>query len=276
MGETQGINILLNLFFGPVVNAARGIAVQVQGAVSQFFSSFLTAVQPQITKSYAQGDLAYMHRLILTSSRFSFYLLLLVALPVFFETEFLLRLWLGQVPAHTVNFVRIMLLVCMCLTFSQPVITAVHATGRIRRFQAIEGTMLLSIVPIAYLLLRFAHISPEGVFYTFLAVEVVTQFVRVWIVFPMVQLRKRAYFTHILYPVAKVTAAAWILPFAVQSLLPASGLLPADSWGRAVAVCAACLVSTATCIYVLGLSLSEREKLRSKAHQALKRLHRKG
>lgn len=135
VGYTQGLNILLNLFFGPAVNAARGIAVQVQSACNQFFASFQTAVNPQITKSYAQNDLPYMHQLVMSSSRFSFYLMLLISLPILFQTEYILHLWLGKVPDYTVNFVRIMLLVALNYTLSGPTLIAIHATGRIKRFQ---------------------------------------------------------------------------------------------------------------------------------------------
>ena len=104
---TQGLNVLLNMFFGPTVNAARGIAVQVQNAIKGFCVNFQTALNPQITKSYASDDMAYMHKLIFTSSKFSYYLLLLLSLPVILETPVILKWWLGIVPGHTVAFVRL-------------------------------------------------------------------------------------------------------------------------------------------------------------------------
>ena len=109
---SQGINILLNMFFGPFVNAARGIAVQVQGAVTQFSTNFQTALNPQITKSYALGDFTYMHSLIFRSSKFTFLLLAVISFPILLETEMILQLWLNMVPAYTVVFVRLML----CIT----------------------------------------------------------------------------------------------------------------------------------------------------------------
>ena len=106
MGYTQGINILLNIFFGTIVNAARGIAIQVQGAGYQLLTGFMTAVRPQIVKSYANGDLNYMHQLIINSSRYSFYLILLITIPIFVNVEYILHLWLKEVPEHTANFTR--------------------------------------------------------------------------------------------------------------------------------------------------------------------------
>lgn len=212
VGYTQGLNILLNLFFGPTVNAARGIAIQIQGACNQFFTNFQTAVKPQITKSYAQNDLHYMHQLVMSSSRFSFYLMLLISLPVLFQTEYILHLWLGQVPDYTVNFVRIMLLVALNYTLSGPTIIAIHATGKIKKFQMIEGTLLLSVVPICYVSLKFAHISPNMVFVTYGIIEMITQIIRVCIVYPQISLPVKYYFTKILFPIAKVCSIVWLLP----------------------------------------------------------------
>lgn len=116
MGYTQGLNMLLNIFFGPAVNAARGIAVQVQGISQQFCTNFQMALNPQITKSYAQEDFGYMHSLLIRSSKFSFYIMFFIALPLMLEAEFVLRLWLGIVPDYTVTFVRLTLVVSLLFT----------------------------------------------------------------------------------------------------------------------------------------------------------------
>ncbi len=267
IGYTQGLNVLLNLFFGPAVNAARGIAVQVQAAVNQFFTNFQTAVKPQIMKSWAQGELGYMHRLVLSSSRYSFYLMLLVSLPILFETEYILRLWLGQVPAHTVSFVRIMILVGMNYTLSGPTISAIHATGDLKRFQLIEGSMLLTVVPVAYVLLKFAHISAEAVFVTYFCIEVVTQLARVWIVYPRIGLAKRKYVSKVLWPIGKVSALAWVLPYLAGQVSP--GGFAGLCWMTAV-----CLLSVALCVYVLGMGMHEREMVRNKVKTFIARVRR--
>lgn len=252
VGYTQGINILLNLFFGPVVNAARGIAVQVQNAVMNFFRNFQVAVRPQIIKSYAQGDYVYMHKLVLTCSRYSFYLMLIVSLPILFQTEYILRLWLGTVPEHSVSFVQIMIFVGMNYTFNTPTTMALHATGNIKKFQIIEGTMLLSVVPIAYLLLRFYHISPESVFITYFFVEVITQIVRVIIIYPIIKMPIRFYFTKVMWPILKVSSFVWVAPFFVNNLLNTQNFI------KLVVVCIICVLSTIVCVFVLGMNNSER------------------
>ena len=144
----------MNIFFGPAVNAARGIAVQVQSVCQQFCGNFQMALNPQLTKSYAQGNLENMHRLLVRSSKFSFYILFLGVLPLMFEAELVLKVWLGIVPEHTVNFLRLMLVVGLLYTLSNPINVSVQATGQLKKLQTIEGTMLLLIVPTAYFLLK--------------------------------------------------------------------------------------------------------------------------
>lgn len=267
IGYTQGLNVLLNLFFGPAVNAARGIAVQVQAAVNQFFTSFQTAVRPQITKSYAQGDLDYMHRLVLSSSRYSFYLMLLVSLPILYETPYILQLWLGQVPEHTVNFVRIMILVGMNYTLSGPTLMAIHATGDLKKFQLIEGSMLLTVVPVAYILLKFAHISPESVFVTYFFIEIMTQFVRVWIVYPRIGMAKRKYITQVLCPIARVSVVAWLLPYMAMQVSP--GGFSGFCWVTFV-----CILSVALCVFRLGMGADERAVFRNRIKTTIRKIRK--
>ena len=206
IGYTQGINILLNIFFGPVANAARGIAVQVQGAVMQFVSSFQTAVRPQIIKSYANLDLEHMHKLVVATSKYGFFLMLLLVFPILLCVEPILHIWLGAVPEYTNNFVRIMLLCALLEPLKSGLIAAIHATGDIKRFQIYEGTSLLSVVPIAYILLKTLHISPEIVMITYFFIEVVTQVIRIRIVIPKISMRFYDYFRNVLIPLIFPTA----------------------------------------------------------------------
>lgn len=219
IGYTQGLNVLLNMFFGPVVNAARGIAVQVQGAVYQFFSSFQKAVNPQITKSYSSGDINYMHKLVLYSSKFSFYLGWLVILPLIYETPVVLKLWLGSVPNHTIAFVRIMLLICLSTALRTPCTVAVNATGNIKKFQSIEGSILLTIVPISYFGLKYFKLSPEYVFWVYLVIELITQFIRVLIVFRQIKLPIKKYFCEVIFPISYVCFFSLVITFFIKSIL---------------------------------------------------------
>ena len=263
VGYTQGLNILLNLFFGPTVNAARGIAVQVQTAVRQFFISFQMAVRPQIIKSYASGNWEYMHKLVIESSKYSFYLMLLVTTPVFVNTEYLLDLWLRIVPEHTVAFTRLMLLVCMNYALSNPTMIAIHATGNLKRFQIIEGSLLLTVVPISYVLLKYMHISAESVFVVYLVIETVTQFVRVLIVYPQIKLAPQKYLIYVLYPIIKV-----ITPLLLVCYFMSTRML--FTFFDFIINCLLCLVFCLIFIFFFGLSSLERESLRNKIYDLLR------
>ena len=268
IGYTQGLNILLNIFFGPAVNAARAVAVQVQNVCQQFCSNFQMALNPQLTKSYAQGNLADMHRLLVKSSKFSFYILLFIALPLMLEADFVLRLWLGIVPEHTVTFLRLVLVVGLLYTLSNPIIVSVHATGRLKKFQIIEGTMLLMIVPVAYVLLKFFDVRPECVFVVHIVVELFTQYARLRMVLPMIGMGLGEYFRLVVRPVAVVAVLSPVVPVAVY--LSAGG-----GWWPFLMVCAVSVVCTAALVCAVGCTRSERQFLVEKAAAVVGKIVRK-
>ena len=183
IGVTSGVlrdhggNILVNLFSGPVVNAARGVAVQLNGAVQSFVTNFMTAVNPQITKSYAAGDNKYVFSLIGKSSRMAFYLLSLMAIPIIFNVELLLQVWLKEVPEHAALFVQLFLMFAMSESMSLPLITAMLATGRIRNYQLAVGGVQLLNIPLSYLFLKLGAI-PEITVVVAIALSQVCLFVR--------------------------------------------------------------------------------------------------
>lgn len=211
VGCTQGVNVLLNMFFGPAVNAARGVAVQVQNTIRNFCLNFQAAVNPQITKSYSSGDYSYMHQLISASSRFSFFLLFLISLPVMFETEQLLTWWLGEFPEHTVSFIRIILVVSIIEGMANPLVQAALSYGKIRTYQIVVGLSLLATLPAGYFALK-AGASPETVFYVLLVITVITFFIRLVIVKPMVNLSIRKFFSEVIIPVTVTTCVSIVPP----------------------------------------------------------------
>lgn len=219
MGYTQGLNILLNIFFGTVVNAARGISVQVQTAARMFCVGFQTAINPQILKSYAINDLQRMHRLIIMSSRFSYYLILVVSIPICLHTHYLLNLWLGNVPDYTVGFVQIMMAVGLLNTMQNPTMIALHATGNIKKVQIVESSMLLAVVPVAYVCLKWFHVSPVTVFVIYFTIEFITQFVRVFMIYPRIGLSRKDYFTKVLQFIVVVTAIAGSICYIVSKFI---------------------------------------------------------
>ena len=245
------MNLLLNMFFGPVVNAARGIAVQVQSAVQQFSLNFQTAVNPQITKSYAVQDYGYMHSLIFRSSKFTFFLLLFLSLPVMLETETILRLWLKTVPEHTVVFLRLMLCVAIIDGVANPLMVSAAATGRVRLYQGVVGGILLCILPLSYLVLKMGG-SPSSVFVVHLCVCVVAFIFRLYIIRPMIRLSFTAYFRQIVIPCLSVASVSFLLPFLVILFLQ-------ESFWRFLLTTVTCLVSISVAAYCWGLNSSERQ-----------------
>ncbi len=149
----QGTNVILNLFFGPLVNAARGIAVQVNGVVARFSDNVMTAMKPQIIKSYAAGDTDYMKLLILKSTKYMALLSAFMSIPLMFEAQSVLSLWLGQVPDYAVAFIRLVLIEQMVWAFVPSLWIAANATGQIKRNQVYGRVFMLAALPVSYLLL---------------------------------------------------------------------------------------------------------------------------
>lgn len=263
----QGLNMLLNVFFGPVVNAARAVAVQVQNAIQQFVSNFQMALNPQITKTYAKGEMEEMHKLMFRSARFSFYLLFLLSLPFLFETEFILTIWLKTVPDNTVVFLRIMICTSLIYALANPLLVANQATGKVRKYQAVCGSILLLILPISYVCLRLGC-PAYSVFIVHFVVESVTQLARMLILRPLIGIRIRDYLTNIYIKVILVTALSLLVPLAVYENMD-------NTAARFLVMCVTCVLSVGLVTYSIGLSSNERAFFRSKASAAINKIFHK-
>lgn len=177
---SQGVNMILNLFFGPVVNAARGITFHVQGAINQFTNSFQTSVNPQITKYYSVRKLEEMNNLVFQSSKFSFYLLLFLVLPILYFAPYILGLWLKNVPEYVVGFTRLICIISLVSVIGSPLSMAVSSTGNIKLFQSVVGGLLMFNLPIAYICLKCGG-NAYSVFYIQLILEIISLLVRLLI-----------------------------------------------------------------------------------------------
>jgi len=253
---TQGLNIMLNIFFGPVVNAARGIAVQVQWAVHQFVSNFQMALNPQITKTYANGDLDNMHLLMFRSARFSFFVLYLLTLPIILEANWILTIWLKTVPEDTVIFVRIILCTTLILTFANPCAIANQATGKVKVFQLVEGSILISILPVSYVLLRVGF-PAYTVFIVHFCVELIAQFCRMMLLRDLIDLSIISYVKNIYIPVILVVMASIFVPVYLHSMIE-EGLVRFFVIGFTSMIC---IISA---VYFLGLTKYERNFFKKK------------
>lgn len=247
---TQGLNMLLNIFFGPVVNAARGIAVQVQGAIQSFAGNFQMAINPQITKNYAIGNLAQMHNLMYRSARFSYYLLLYMTLPIALEANFVLNLWLGIVPENTVFFVQLMLLIALLNPLSSPCTVANQASGKVKIYQIVVGGILLLILPVSYIVLKLGG-SAYSVFIVHFIIEVIAIIARMFILRSQIHLPVRGYISNIYIPIVIVTLTSALLPALIHSKMD-------ENWLRFITVGMMSIVSLTGSIILFGLKDGEK------------------
>lgn len=247
---TQGLNMILNVFFGPVVNAARAVAVQVQHAIQQFVGNFQMALNPQITKNYASGNLVQMHSLIFRSARFSFLLLFFISLPVLLETDFLLTLWLKTVPENAVIFSQIMICISLIYTIANPCVIANQATGKVKVYQMVVGGILLTILPISYIVLKLGA-PAYSVFIVHFCVESVAQFTRMYMLRKLINLPMRQYFLNIYFPILATVAVSIILPIMVHMQFE-------NGWLRFIAVGCTCVVSVGLSVFFIGFTKYER------------------
>lgn len=259
-----GLNLLLNVFFGPAVNAARAIAVQVETAIANFSSNFLMAVNPQITKLYAQDDLTDMHKLIFRASKFTFFLMLTLSLPVIMETDTILTVWLKIVPDYTVVFLRLLLCIVTIDAVARPLMTAAAATGNVKLYQSLIGGILLSIVPIAYVVLRLGG-SPESVYVVHLVICIIAFLTRLWVVKPMIRLSMRQYFGNVIFPCIVVMSVSLLLSMLVKNFLP-TGIF------STIIVCLSSVLFVLLLTYMIGLTVGERNFVKSKATAVLQRI----
>lgn len=257
---TQGLNILLNMFFGPVVNAAQGVAVQVQHAVSQFSVNFQTAINPQITKSFAVQDLNYMHSLIFRSSRFTFFLLLCISLPVLIETDFILGIWLKEVPQYTSVFLRIVLFVTIINALSNPLMISAQATGNVKIYQSVIGGILLTILPIAYIVLKLGG-NPQSVFIVHLIICAIAFAVRLFIIKPMIHLSIKRFFKEVITQCILVGIVAFIVPFTIRYFCENTLLC-------SVFICVISILSAGISSFYIGMTSNERRYVLNKIRKS--------
>lgn len=192
VGKNQGCNILLNIFFGPVVNTAYAISYQVNTAVNGFVQNFTTAINPQITKTYSANDFQQTQHLIIYGCKFSFYLLLILSFPIVMTTEPILNFWLGNYPAYTPVFVQLVLINTQIDSFSHCIGAGVRATGRVKSYELLVGGIQLLNLPIAYILLRNG-MEPQSVFVVIALTSVVAMCIRLGILkkrIPQISIRE--------------------------------------------------------------------------------------
>ena len=248
-----GGTILINLFYGPAVNAARAIALQLNNAVQGFVKNFMTAVNPQITKLFASGDTASMLALVRKSSKISYYLLLILVLPIIFNVDFLLNLWLKEVPEYSAVFVVLFLIFTLSECIANPMVTATLATGRIK-INYIIGILVMLNLPVSYICLK-AGAAPESILVVAIILSQICLIARFLILKYLVKFPARDFLVKVYLNVIVVTVISVILPYIVY-------VGTCDDFKGFIIRSLTCLVSVGLTVLYVGLSRTERKELR--------------
>ena len=255
--NTQGVNILINMFFGVALNAARGIATQVDGAIQQFVNNFMTAVNPQITKDYAAGRIKEMFTLVCRGAKFSYFLLMLFAIPVMLETEYVLTLWLKTVPDHTVIFLRLTIIGSMLNMLGGTGLTACMATGNIKRYSIWISSVGVLVFPLTWVAFK-CGLPVESTYIVFIMVYIGVNIVRLYIMKGLLHFPPILFVRKVVVPMLLVTPVAAVLPFIVANSFE-------QSFWRLCLTVVISLISSSAAIFLIGLTGNERKAVVKKA-----------
>mgnify|MGYP003575247365 CR=1 FL=1 len=195
--NNQGINILLNIFFGAVLNSARAIATQINSVLNLFVSNLMLSVRPQITKYYAQDSKDKMLNLVFQSSKIGFYLLVFLSIPILINAEFIIKLWLGNIQEYVVLFIRITILTTLIDSISYPLMTAAQATGDVKKYQIIVGGFLLLNIPLAYFLYKLGFPAEYGL-YVIMITSTICLFLRLILLKTLIGLNIKGFFMNVI------------------------------------------------------------------------------
>ena len=260
----QGGNIIINLFCGPAVNAARGISIQVYGVINNFVDNFMTALKPQITKQYAAQNNDYVKQLVFQGARLGYFILLILCVPILLNIDYILELWLVDVPAHTSSFIMLVILFVLSESLSTPISTAIQATGSIKRYSIRIGMLQILNFPLYYILL-YANCFPEVV----LIVSVVTS--QLCLIVRLIEARKMlgmsigSFVKDVYIKVISISIIAFLIPYGI-SLMYDIGM------HRLLITTPISVVCSSFIIYMLGCSKEEKSFVRSKVVDIKKKI----
>ena len=263
MLNTQGVDMLINIFFGVTLNAAKGVATQVQNAVMQFVNNFTVAVNPQITKSYAAGETDYMYKLVCRGAKYSYFLLLFFLVSIVCEADYILKLWLKIVPEHAPLFLRLTLFGALSMGMGNTLYTAVFATGRIRKYQLWVTVVGCLVFPLTWIAFRLGF-PASATYVIFIAVYYALVFVRLFIAKGLLGIPLWPYVKEVVVRTLAVTVAAFVLPLLVVYVMP-QGFL------RLCVSCVVGILSVTAGVYTIGLGRNERKKFVGKAVDIVKK-----
>ena len=247
--KDYGVNIILNIFCGPSVNAARGIAYQVMNAVNGFVGNFQTAMNPQITKRYATGEVDSMISLVLNGSRYSFYLLSIIIIPLFIRADYVLELWLDEVPDMALHFLHLTLIMGIINSMHGPIVTAMQATGRIKLFQITIAIIMVLDIPISFLLMKLG-VAPYSVMYSAIGTAFIGLVARILLLHRIIKINLKDFFITLIFRNIAILFIMFI------PALYVSQFIPMTFYGLGIF----CLISLIWSCFVLYFSLTLNER----------------
>lgn len=250
MLQGQGINMLLNIFFGPIINTARAISYQVQGALTQFANNFMLASRPQIIKLYAAGKTDDMMKLVYRSSCMAFYLSFVLTLPLCMEMKYVLDFWLGKYPAETIPFTMLILVNSLIVNIKSSRVAAIHATGHIKLTNIVVGLILCSVFPIAYILLS-SGFEATSVFVAMIIITLIAEVMAVFVLRRYINFSVSNYWIQV-YGRCILVAICSVLPvYAVHSAMEVGFV-------RLIAVSTTSLIVVSILVYTVGIDRETR------------------
>lgn len=262
--RNQGGNMIINYFFGPVVNAARGVANQVLHAVQGFVTNFTLALDPQITQNYANGNHDYMMKLVYAGSRMSYYMLLVLSLPIIINADYILHIWLKQVPETAVIFTQLTLIFTMVESLSHTLIKAQQATGQIKKFQLTMSALMIMNLPISFAIYKLEG-RPESFLIVAIIISIVCLFVRMLLLRTYVKLNFLDFLRKVFFNVLAVTALAVSLPCVMSHYTP-------QTFGYVLLNVVLSFLTSIIAILFVGCTASERIVVSNYAKKMIKRI----
>ena len=262
--NTQGLNILINIFFGVTVNAARGIAAQIEGVLMRFVNDFTTAINPQITKSYASGELSAMTSLVCRGAKFSFFLLFLMALPFIFEADIIIHIWLGIVPEHTVTFFRLSIIGMLVNILGNTGYTACMATGKIKNYTIIISSVGCLVFPLTWAAYYFFNCPVEICYVIYILVYTAIIFIRLQIMKNLLNFKVGYFIKNVIVCILCVSLLSIVFPLLIYNVME-------QGYARLVINSIVCLGAVLISIYVIGLSKQEKTFIKTKAISIIKK-----
>ena len=250
--EVQGINLVMNFFYGPVVNAARGVANQINGGVQSFVGNITLPVRPQVTQSYAMGDIQRTMGLTYGVSKMSCAIVLILAIPASIEIDYILKLWLGDaIPEHTTTFTMLILLTSLVNNLNAPISNVVHATGIMRNYQLFASLTRLCSIPLAYLLIKTYDIPELGLI-AVLVMSTATHLVCLIIAHRLVSFSLCEYFNIVIWPTLLILIVGIFLIYPLHIFMQ-------ESWLRLFLICVSSFVVIGLQFYYIAFNKSEKQ-----------------